>query len=194
MGYFAKAVSQTGRASITFDPYVVTPPPATASWDTVVALHVLEHSNDLERTMAEIKGFLVPGGRLILAVPNFASRGYQEMGMNWVWAQPPLIHIFHFTAAGLKALLLRHGFTRIETSFHDRWDANLYCDLAHAKTFRRHDALWSLRPFKQFAPWRRWVARRNARLRFAGLQIALRDHDPHADIYSELQMSAVIGP
>lgn len=194
MGYFAQAVTETGRTSVSFDPYVASTPPARGSWESVVALHVLEHSNDLDRTMAEIKEFLVPGGRLILAVPNFASLGYRKRGMDWVWAQPPLVHIFHFTARSLAALLTRHGFTDIETIFHERWDANLYCDLAHAEEFRRHDALWSLRPLKPFVPWRRWVARRNARLRFAGLEIAMRDHDPQSDIYAELQVNAILGP
>ena len=194
MGYFAQAVTETGRTSVSFDPYVTATPPARGCWDSVVALHVLEHSNDLDRTMAEIKEFLVPGGRLILAVPNFASLGYRERGMGWVWAQPPLVHIFHFTAHGLSELLTRHGFSVIETSFHERWDANLYCDLAHTEEFRRHDALWSLRPLKPFAFWRRRVARRNARLRFSGLDIALRDHDSHSDIYAELQVIAVLNP
>lgn len=194
IGYFAQAVAETGRTSMTFDPYVEAKSPERGCWDSVVALHVLEHSNDLDRTMDEIKGFLVPGGRLILAVPNFASLGYRERGMDWVWAQPPLVHIFHLTARGLAALLTRHGFTDIETSFHERWDANLYCDFAHAEEFRQHDALWSLRPLKPFVHWRRWVARRNARLRFAGLEIAMRDFDSQSDIYAELQVSAVLGP
>jgi SAM-dependent methyltransferase len=192
VGYFSKAVAETNRESVTYDPYVSETPPASGGWDTVVALHVLEHSNNLERTLEEIKGFLAPGGRLILAVPNFASRGYRELGMDWVWAQPPLVHVFHFTSFGLRALLERHGFADIRISFHERWDANLYCDLAHAEQYRRWDALWSLRPFNRFTAYRRWVARRNASLRFAGLEEALRGSDTQSDIHAELQVTAVL--
>lgn len=190
VGYFSQALREIGLESTTYDPYLSGESPVQSAWDTVVALHVLEHSNDLERTMSEIKRLLEPDGRLILAVPNFACLGYKERGMRWVWAQPPLVHIFHFTATGLRALLERHGFVDIETSYHERWDANLHCDLANAEEFQRRDALWGMRLFKSIPTYRRWVARRNAKLRFEGLAVALKDYDPAKDIYSELQITA----
>lgn len=193
VGYFSKAASEVGLESITYDPYVDSDIPGKNNWDSVIMLHVLEHSNDLDRTISQIKNFLVPGGRLIVVVPNFASLGYQMLGMRWVWAQPPLVHVFHFTASGLEALLARHGFIDFETSFHERWDANLYCDLKHVERFRSRDALWGLRPFNRFPFYRRWVARRNAKLRFAGLDVALHEYDARRDIYSELKITAVLG-
>jgi len=75
-------------------------------------------------------------------------------------------------------------------SYHERWDANLYCDLAHAEEFQRRDTLWGLRPFKSIPAYRRWVARRNAERRFEGLAIALKDFDPAKDVYAELQVTA----
>lgn len=194
VGYFSQALREAGLESTTYDPYLSGAAPDRSAWDTVVALHVLEHSNDLGRTISEIKEWLVPGGRVVLAVPNFASLGYRERGMNWVWAQPPLVHIFHFTATGLRALLERHGFADVEASYHERWDANLYCDLAHAEEFQRRDALWGLRPFKSIPTYRRWVARHNAKRRFEGLAIALTDFDPAKDVYAELQITARLAP
>lgn len=190
VGYFSQALRESGLESTTYDPYLSGAAPARNAWDTVVALHVLEHSNDLDRTMSEMTELLVPGGRLILAVPNFASLGYRERGMHWVWAQPPFVHIFHFTATGLRALLMRHGFVDVGASYHERWDANLHCDLAHADEFQRRDALWGVRPLKSIAAYRRWVARRNAKRRFEGLAIALEGCDPAKDIYAELQITA----
>ncbi len=192
MGYLADAISETGRECRTYDPFVNAEPPELHRWDTVIALHVLEHSNNLERTMEEIKSFLTPNGRIILAVPNFSSQGYKRLGMDWVWAQPPFIHVFHFTADGLNALLRRHGFHDIQISFHERWDANLYCDLTHAHTQRRLDSLWSLRPLTRFTGYRRWVAKLNAALRSKGLEKALRDYNRNLDIYAELQITAVL--
>jgi SAM-dependent methyltransferase len=192
MGYFSKAAFEVELKSITYDPYVSSSIPTKGHWDCVVALHVLEHSNDLDRTISQIKDFLTPGGRVIFAVPNAAGLGYQKLGMRWVWAQPPLVHIFHFTANGLKALLTRHGFGDLEVSYHERWDANLYCDLEHEKQFRSWDSHWGLRPFKAFQPYRRWIARRNARRRFEGLEQALATYDPRSDAYAELELTGVL--
>jgi SAM-dependent methyltransferase len=188
VGYFSKAASEAGLESITYDPYVNASCSVEKYWDCVVALHVLEHSNNLDRTITQIKSFLTPGGRVIIAVPNGAGLGYQKLGMRWVWAQPPLVHVFHFTASGLKALLARHGFGNLEESYHERWDANLYCDLEQGEQFRKRDADWGRRPFKAFQPYRRWIARRNTQRRFEGLEKALVDYDPHNEAYSELQI------
>lgn len=193
VGYFSKAATEAGLESVTYDPYVNTTPPSEHRWDCVVALHVLEHSNDLDRTISQIKDFLAPGGRVIFAVPNASGLGYQKLGMRWVWAQPPLVHVFHFTAAGLKALLARHGFGSLEESYHERWDANLYCDLEHVEQFRKWDADWGRRPFNAFQPYRRWVARRNTQRRFEGLEQALTAYDPQSSAYAELHLTGVLG-
>lgn len=192
VGYFSRAAVEAELESVTFDPYVAADPPPKGSWDSVVALHALEHSNDLDRTVSRIKDFLVPGGRLILAVPNFAGLGYRELGVRWVWAQPPLVHIFHFTAAGLQALLARHGFGDLQVSFHERWDANSYCDVEHAEQFRKWDAAWVMRPFSSIPLYRKLIARRNSRRRFAGLEKALAAHGGPTDDYAELQVTGVL--
>lgn len=192
MGYFSKAASEAGLESITYDPYVSSDLPSENNWDSVVALHVLEHSNDLDRTVTQISKFLAPGGRLIVAVPNFSSLGYQKHGMRWVWAQPPLVHVFHFTAAGLVALLSRHGFADIRVSYHERWDANRYCDVEYAKQFRKWDAAWGMRPFRAFPLYRRLIAYLNSRRRFRGLEESLRNYDSTSDISAELQITAVL--
>lgn len=193
VGYFSEAVRDSGRESVTYDPYARGGVRPAGMWDTVVGLHVLEHSNDLDRIISEIKGLLAPGGRIILAVPNYSSVGYQKMGMEWVWAQPPLIHVFHFTAQGLKVLLERHGFVNLEFSFHERWDANTYCDVIHAGRYRRWDRQWAMRPFRYFAPFRKWIARRNARLRFEGLREAECLRNDADEALSELEVTAILG-
>ncbi|MHB1620145.1 MAG: methyltransferase domain-containing protein [Sulfuricella sp.] len=192
VGYFSQAAREAGYQSVTYDPFTSAVPAEKGAWDTVVALHVLEHANDLDRTCEQLKELLAPGGRVILAVPNFSGRGYREQGMRWVWAQPPLIHIFHFTAAGLAALLSRHGFSDIQVSYHERWDANLYCDVEHAEQFRKWDAAWGIRPFKAFPPYRRLIAYLNSRRRFRGREESLRNYDRTSDISAELQITAVL--
>jgi predicted SAM-dependent methyltransferase len=154
----------------------------------VAALHVLEHSNDLDRTLTRIKDFLVPQGRIVLAVPNFESLGYQKLGMRWTWAQPPLVHIFHFTAAGLLALLRRHGFGDLEISYHERWDANIVSDVEQVERFQSMEADWGKRHWNRIGIYRRWIARRNSRLRFEALNDALARNSDDWKELSELQV------
>lgn len=94
VGYLSQALKV--GLSATYDPYLSEVVPARTAWDSVVALHVLEHSNDLDRTVSAMREWLEPCGRLIVAVPNFSGLGYREQGMHWVWAQPPLVHLLHF--------------------------------------------------------------------------------------------------
>lgn len=193
LGYFSRAAIEAGLESVTFDPYTANANhPIKGNWDSVVALHVLEHANNLDRTVSLIKEFLAPGGRIILAVPNFAGEGYRKRGIRWVWAQPPLIHIFHFTATGISELLTRHGFTDIQQTYHERWDANLYCDVEHAEHFRTWDTAWSIRPLNALPLYRKLIARINSYRRFRGLEAFLRNYDSSSDIYSELQVTAIL--
>jgi SAM-dependent methyltransferase len=181
VGYFPKAASEAGLESITYDPYVNAAIPAKGHWDCVVALHVLEHSNDLDHTISQIKSFLAPGGSVIFAVPNASGLGYQKLGMRWVWAQPPLVHLFHFTAAGLQALLTRHGFDRLEASYHDRWDANYHADVLHSGRQRLLDSLWGLKPLNRFGPYRRLIATVVSALRRRSLNQSNKAQIPEAD-------------
>lgn len=192
VGYFSKAATEAGFDAITYDPFLSTESPDKRAWDSVIALHMLEHSNNLDRTITLVKEFLAPGGHALFAVPNFEGLGYRQLGMKWVWAQPPLLHIFHFTAAGLEKLLLRHGFSHAQISFHERWDANVYCDVDHVEHFRGLDMEWGNRFFNWSKTYRLWIARRNARLRFKGLHSVLQNRTLALEDRSELQIVATV--
>lgn len=191
LGYFSQTALQSGYQSATFDPFVSASMPAKGVWDTVVAHHVLEHSNDLDRTLTQVKELLVPEGKVVFAVPNFSGLGYKRLAMRWVWAQPPLLHVFHFSADGLKALLTRHGFQNIQVSYHERWDANYYCDVRHARLFASIGKLWGMPLFKRLAPYRRLAASVATALRFRGLRLSLARTIGNPVEYSELQVAAV---
>jgi SAM-dependent methyltransferase len=188
LGYFSQACREFGLRAETYDPYVAsTNSKVTRSWDTVVALHVLEHANDPNTLLSEMKQRLVPGGKLILAVPNFHSAGYSIQKMNWVWAQPPLPHIFHFTERGLSALLERHGFSVTGVEYSDRWDANHLSDVKCAPLFRRLHSRWG----KQKSAWgRKAVSFLNGHLR--GLAYTISKAFPREkETLAELQVYAV---
>lgn len=156
-GYFSEAARSRGLDSLTYDPMMnaAAAAPRPGCWDSVVALHVLEHGQRPEAMLAEMETFLAPDGRLILAVPNAAGAGYRQRGMAWTWAQPPFVHIFHFTPKGLEALLRRCGFEIVEMRFHDRWDASHLADVVHHRRLNVLQRLWGTRPFRYLSMYRR---------------------------------------
>jgi SAM-dependent methyltransferase len=199
IGYLSHRAQVLGLESVTFDPYEKdhsSAPTSRGAWDSVVASHVLEHSNNPKATVMSMKDFLKPGGRLILAVPNFAARGYREQGMAWVWAQPPMVHIFHFTEEGLRALLVRCGFTDIEASYHERWDANSEADIKQVERFRQFSRSWgwARQTRSLWSPLkRRLIAEQTTRARFAALaRVMANGIGNHRDL-AELQIVAT-GP
>ncbi|MEX0716974.1 MAG: class I SAM-dependent methyltransferase [Planctomycetaceae bacterium] len=78
-------------------------------FDLVVIWHVLEHVYDPRRTIAEIHRVLKPGGRVVVAVPNFSSWQARWAGPAWFHLDLPR-HLHHFPLAALERLLARCGF------------------------------------------------------------------------------------
>lgn len=190
VGYLSAALREKGYDSQTYDPFCKQGDQVDSGWETVIALHVLEHANDPDNLILEMKKLMASGGRLILAVPNAAGRGYRDLGMQWVWAQPPLVHIIHFTSVGLQRLLERHGFIVESVSYAERWDANCYTDLDEVHRFRLLDSLWGRQPYNRFGWYRKACAFVSSSLRFRGLNKVMKS--PPADMRecSELQMVA----
>lgn len=78
-------------------------------FDQVIIWHVLEHIEDPAHTIAECRRILRPGGRLIVAVPNFSSLQARWSGPSWFHLDAPR-HLYHFPLAALTRLLRDHGF------------------------------------------------------------------------------------
>ena len=79
-------------------------------FDAVILWHVLEHLRDPLETLEETRRILRPGGRLSIAVPNFASLQAGWAREHWFHLDPPR-HLFHFSLPALRALVIRAGFT-----------------------------------------------------------------------------------
>jgi SAM-dependent methyltransferase len=78
-------------------------------FDMVVVWHVLEHLKHPEQIVAEIHRILKPGGKLIIAVPNFSSWQARWAGENWFHLDLPR-HLYHFPFSGLRRLVEDRGF------------------------------------------------------------------------------------
>jgi 2-polyprenyl-3-methyl-5-hydroxy-6-metoxy-1,4-benzoquinol methylase len=87
-----------------------------AMFDLVVIWHVLEHLPAPTETIAECRRILKPGGRLIIAVPNFSSAQARWSGPDWFHLDPPR-HLYHFPYAALCQMVENAGFA-VASSHH----------------------------------------------------------------------------
>jgi SAM-dependent methyltransferase len=91
-----------------------------ASFDLILAFHVLEHLADAESELVKWKHLLKPTGRLLLETPNGAGHPLLEHDGN-----PE--HAHQFTPASLSLLVRRTGFDTITlTSSH--FESPVYTD------------------------------------------------------------------
>lgn len=80
-----------------------------AHFDGVIVWHVLEHVRDPRSALDTIRRVLRPGGRLVVAVPNFGSPQARWAGPAWFHLDPPR-HLHHFPLPALRRLLERTAF------------------------------------------------------------------------------------
>ena len=76
--------------------------------------HVLEHIDDLHFQTDEITRLLKPGGRLVIALPNYQSFDCQYYKDKWAaWDVPR--HLNHFAPDMLRGMFVTLGFQVIDT-------------------------------------------------------------------------------
>lgn len=92
-----------------------------ASFDVITMWHVLEHVDDLRWQVAEIQRLLKPGGRLVLALPNYLSFDCQYYKEYWAaWDVPR--HLNHFHISSLEYIFKPVHIDLVELD-KLRWDA-----------------------------------------------------------------------
>ncbi|HME73808.1 MAG TPA: class I SAM-dependent methyltransferase [Myxococcota bacterium] len=104
------------RAEVRIAPRLADAGYPAAFFDEVVIWHVLEHLRDPRDTLEEVRRILRPGGRLVVAVPNFSSAQAHWAGPAWFHLDLPR-HLFHFPLPALVQLLERSGFA-IQSEHH----------------------------------------------------------------------------
>lgn len=82
---------------------------AARDLDAAVLWHVLEHLADPVAALARVRGWLRPGGLLLVGVPNVGSWQARIAGGGWFHLDVPR-HRTHLSAAGARRVLERAGF------------------------------------------------------------------------------------
>jgi SAM-dependent methyltransferase len=80
-----------------------------AEFDVVTLWHSLEHVHDPLEVLREVRRLLVPGGKVVVAVPNIDSRPFRWFGPSWFGLDLPR-HLTHFAPHTLRKMLTKAGF------------------------------------------------------------------------------------
>ena len=86
----------------------------SGSFDAITLWHVMEHVHDMHDYMEQFKKLLAPGGKLIIAVPNYTSKDAVNYGAFWAAYDVPR-HLWHFSPASMRTLAQAHGFSIRQT-------------------------------------------------------------------------------
>lgn len=85
-------------------------------FDLVIFSHSLEHISEPLTALNEAHRITVPGGRLLLSLPNPSSWSARVLGKHWIGYDVPR-HLFLFGPGPLRALVERAGFAIVRVSF-----------------------------------------------------------------------------
>lgn len=78
------------------------------SFDVITMFHVLEHVEDLDKQLSELKRISKPNGIIIIAVPNFKSFDAKYYKEFWAAYDVPR-HIWHFSKISIQKLFSKKG-------------------------------------------------------------------------------------
>jgi SAM-dependent methyltransferase len=84
-----------------------------APYDTIAAFDVIEHLLDPRAFLDRLRGWLVPGGTLVLTLPDVGSL-YPRLLMRRHWFYYlPSDHLYYFNPRTITRLLGEHGFADV---------------------------------------------------------------------------------
>jgi len=84
-------------------------------FDFVTMFHVLEHLPEPDQALGYARQLLVPGGSIIVQVPNLDSLQATMFGAGWYGLDVPR-HVINFTPKALRLLLQRSGFRTVRSA------------------------------------------------------------------------------
>lgn len=117
-GTLVEAFRRHGREAVGVDPYASGSNPhvravefeaMTGSWSAVIFWHSLEHLRRPVRSLRHATGLVVPGGVLVVAVPNARSLQARLFGDRWLALDLPR-HLVHISPPALLSEIEAAGF------------------------------------------------------------------------------------
>ncbi len=124
-GTLVGAFRRLGREATGVDPYASGSSPhvraaeleeMTGAWSAVIFWHSLEHLRRPARALAHAAALVVPGGVLVIAVPNAASLQARLFGDRWLALDLPR-HLVHISPPALLSQVEALGFTVERVSY-----------------------------------------------------------------------------
>ena len=82
-------------------------------FDVITAAEIMEHLFDPVTVVQEVHRLLRPGGLFWMTTPHCRSLGARVLRLDWRLVSPPE-HLQLFSIAGLRRLLMRAGFRKVE--------------------------------------------------------------------------------
>ena len=132
----AKAAAKLGY-KVHVGPLETAPNP-DAQFDLIVGWMVLEHLHDPIGCLQKLRGWMKPGGYLVLSVPNVNSIDFRVF-KKYCYANHLPNHLFHFTPHTLSDVLQATGW-KLEKVHHQRTLSNLIAStgyLIHDKGYAK---------------------------------------------------------
>jgi len=113
-----------------------------ATYDAITMWHVLEHVHRLDEYIAQLKKVLAPGGKIIIAVPNYKSKDATVYQANWAAYDVPR-HLYHFSPQSMRKLMEQHGLQVISTK--PMWLDSFYVSMLSEKNIKGSlmKAIWN---------------------------------------------------
>lgn len=121
------ALKEFGITLQSTDQFYNLPP---ASFDAITLWHVLEHVHELNQYVKQLRILLKPGGKLIIAVPNYTSLDSKIYKEFWAAYDVPR-HLYHFSPGAIKRLTEKHGMAIV--GYRPMWFDSFYISLISSK-------------------------------------------------------------
>ncbi|HXI54650.1 MAG TPA: class I SAM-dependent methyltransferase [Polyangia bacterium] len=98
--------------------------PVAGPFDCITLWHSLEHIRDPMSALKTLSTFLVPGGVLVAAVPNYGGLQARAFGAGWFHLDVPR-HLFHFRRRSLALALSSAGLAPFQ-EWHQEFEYDLF--------------------------------------------------------------------
>ncbi len=95
----------------------------TSDYDCITLWHSLEHISDPFQLLEQLQGLIKPGGRIIVAVPDFGGWQARLFGRYWLHLDAPR-HLWHFTLPALCGAFKKAGLEVTQT-YHQEFEYDL---------------------------------------------------------------------